>query len=480
MRGTLARLLALAPLLLGGVAAHADAVVPANGVSDSITSSFAGGPIEIDQGLGTGITGDVEAGSSASFHISNVSPSSSFRAYFVITQYNTETAYVNCITFQPVGCTNSGTWNTAAGSFDFSGTGDFTYEWNGTDGNLDDLTFDAGLWYSYSFVVVADTHSPDASLTGTFDGNTDQFFDHPCALYAAGDFSCGSISTAAFDLVGSYIPSIPDDHTTRVVDITPEGLIATSTSQTLLAQTYINEEDWDAKNSDWYLRFRYYKSAVPAWSGTFSYADTIIDLPITDADINSHIFSTTTPIEEIGTYNYVVQIRASSIADSVFGWLSAHNLLNIPGWNPGLIAEKSGTFTAGTTTAYQDLVNHITGTFSNFGSSASTTAPTASDCATFALDDCVKYLFIPSGENFNQYQDLWNQLQRKPPLGYFNLMRGALSTTTATTTATSTPVALAALAGTIVSPLRSALVYVLWLVLAVFILVRISRFDFHS
>lgn len=88
------------------------------------------------------------------------------------------------------------------------------------------------------------------------------------------------------------------------------------------------------------------------------------------------------------------------------------------------------------------------------------------------------YLFTPSADSFNQFADLKTTLENKPPFGYFtdlqkkiSLLQNGTSTDTiinASTSAAFSPV---------FSPIRTGLIWILWLMFAFWLLHRIRHLE---
>ena len=88
--------------------------------------------------------------------------------------------------------------------------------------------------------------------------------------------------------------------------------------------------------------------------------------------------------------------------------------------------------------------------------------------------DVIVYLFFPNQDNLNKFGDLWAKIQAKPPIGYFTATRSELAnigTGSASITFDTT-----AAAG-IISPLRTGLIVLLWILFAFWIFHRLRNLD---
>jgi len=129
-------------------------------------------------------------------------------------------------------------------------------------------------------------------------------------------------------------------------------------------------------------------------------------------------------------------------------------------------------------TSLNELLNNIG---SQSDCQASTGVVGYNLCKVFA------FLFSPNPRTFTDYADFFQTIERKPPFGYYGAMKDAFGTFSTTTTATSSSayIMLAAAAapeiyGTFFDQWNLDLSIILYLMLGVYIMVRITKFDFHA
>jgi len=104
-----------------------------------------------------------------------------------------------------------------------------------------------------------------------------------------------------------------------------------------------------------------------------------------------------------------------------------------------------------------------------------------STCKVFA------YLFTPRAQTLTDFTDFFSTISNKPPFGYYGAMKDAFSTISSSTAATSSSsyvVAAAAAApiiyGSFFDDWNFYLSMILYLLLGIYVLLRIAHFDFHS
>ena len=90
----------------------------------------------------------------------------------------------------------------------------------------------------------------------------------------------------------------------------------------------------------------------------------------------------------------------------------------------------------------------------------------------------LKYLFIPSTSALQNFADLGNTLQTKPPIGYFNAVSLVLSNATTTASSTFDLSNLANSAGSsVLTPLRTGFSWLLWFVFGFWVFKRFRHFS---
>ena len=97
----------------------------------------------------------------------------------------------------------------------------------------------------------------------------------------------------------------------------------------------------------------------------------------------------------------------------------------------------------------------------------------------FGLCNVFQWLFFPSSVSTDSFQSLTTTFQSKAPFAYFYSITGALNSLSATATpAFSLSTSTGALDTTIFQPLKTGLIWLLWIMFAVFCIKRIAKFDF--
>ena len=94
---------------------------------------------------------------------------------------------------------------------------------------------------------------------------------------------------------------------------------------------------------------------------------------------------------------------------------------------------------------------------------------------TDSFNKLISYLFIPSGASMNKFSTLWAPVEKKPPIGYFVLIRDRLAELGEGTAGFT-------LAGTsgltaVLSPLKTGIGFCLWLLFAFWLFKRISHLE---
>lgn len=94
---------------------------------------------------------------------------------------------------------------------------------------------------------------------------------------------------------------------------------------------------------------------------------------------------------------------------------------------------------------------------------------------TDSFNKLISYLFIPSGASMNKFSTLWAPVEKKPPIGYFVLIRERLAELGEGTAGFT-------LAGTsgltaVLSPLKTGIAFCLWLLFAFWLFKRISHLE---
>lgn len=243
--------------------------------------------------------------------------------------------------------------------------------------------------------------------------------------------------TINYNSGGSSSPS-PDyeaDLSTRVVRIFPNDVDdptqATSTNFELWSLININNDDWIADN-DWYLRFKYIRQEdLQLAVANTDLLYTEVDVPLTTWP-NFDIISATTSIEREGVYLYTVQIRTPSVINSILGWFNLNNL-----YDPGLVAEKTGSFIVGQRTRLDQYIFDMASSTSALLSDPGTFDEVADNCnpiSGFSLFGCISGLLVPNQTQISTAVDtLKSNILTKAPVGYVTRLVDIVASTGTTT-----------------------------------------------
>lgn len=173
----------------------------------------------------------------------------------------------------------------------------------------------------------------------------------------------------------------------------------------------------------------------------------------------SHIYS------QDGPYQLTAQLQRP------YTFLGTTNVLGFY-WGYTTLAEKTSTFTVGTSTELGNFMLNLRG---QPKTALASTSPNV--CipvpGLFSASDCSKMLFIP--DQIPNYGANWEAIQNKPPFGYFRTVAtilGGASTSTASTTASGLTIF-----GTIFTPFRIFFGMLIWLVFLIWIFKRTSHFQ---
>jgi hypothetical protein len=194
------------------------------------------------------------------------------------------------------------------------------------------------------------------------------------------------------------------------------------------------------------------------------------DFPLSVLDVGSASFSTTTPILTVGKYTVTTQIRRHTF------WGSLLHTIGFGGFDQGIIVSTTTSFTVSTTTTAdilrtKDITSILTGL-----TASSTSVANITECLTLNLGDCMAALFYPDQSAYDGWAQLELLFGTKPPFGYFSALGGLIGGV-----ASSTPDNAGAnvlRAG--FAPLRAGISDILWLMVAIYIIIRLARWDWQS
>jgi len=98
----------------------------------------------------------------------------------------------------------------------------------------------------------------------------------------------------------------------------------------------------------------------------------------------------------------------------------------------------------------------------------------------YSLCKLFKFLFVPSTDSLNRFQNIGDVVAEKPPFGYWNIIKGEINSIS-TSTAAFTFTGMATLSeNAVFSTIKSTLTAILWFAFAFWVLHRVRKFDFHT
>jgi len=222
-----------------------------------------------------------------------------------------------------------------------------------------------------------------------------------------------------------------NDNSTRFLELTPgnENIRATSTSNDLYADLYLNENDYIP---DSYIRLSYVRQQ------NLQSAVTNTDLLWTHLDLNdiitsgySFVATTTGSLGLEGTYLFKATLyKPSSWWSSILGWFNPFT-----NRNPDIITSTTTTFIYGEMTTFDRYVASSTEAFDDFIASSTTSYEQVKSACNpisgFDLGICLSGLFIPSSADIGYAVDQFKEnISTHFPLGYFSDFIDIISTST--------------------------------------------------
>jgi len=87
------------------------------------------------------------------------------------------------------------------------------------------------------------------------------------------------------------------------------------------------------------------------------------------------------------------------------------------------------------------------------------------------------YLFVPNPNSLNKFSELADEIENKPPLGYFTKIKEVLSGVNATGTPIFDIGNYAGFSGSIFTPIRTGITWLLWLFFGVVIFNRFRHIE---
>lgn len=86
-------------------------------------------------------------------------------------------------------------------------------------------------------------------------------------------------------------------------------------------------------------------------------------------------------------------------------------------------------------------------------------------------------LFIPKTSDFERFNDLYTGIENKPPIGYFTLVKNAINSISTSTTSTFALADLSSIEGTFLSPIKTGVSLVLWVLFLFWAFSRFRHFE---
>jgi len=362
----------------------------------------------------------------------NVSASESTQLYVTIPA-GTQRLIMSSTTAQVINTAISAQATTSKGvAIKFSaGTGNDENNWPAcSTHNLDDYTAPPNVGaYTY--------FNGSVPITNAFTPSNGANYIFFWAIPGGGCDYAQAIGYIVFTYAGggstSPSPDYEADLSTRVISIYPEDdqlVEATSTNFELWSLININIDDY-VEDNDWYVRFRYIRQEdLQLAVANTDLLYTNVDVPITQWP-NFDIVSATTSIERVGTYLYTVQIRTPSVINNILGWFNLNNL-----YDPGLVAEKSGTFIVVEPTQLDSYIESMASTTDNLILTPGTFDDVAENCnpiSGFSFTGCISGLLIPNQAQMSTAVDVAKtQILNKAPVGYVSRVVSIVSSSATT------------------------------------------------
>lgn len=226
---------------------------------------------------------------------------------------------------------------------------------------------------------------------------------------------------------------------------------------------------------------------------TVSYYITAADLAAGTTTL-SYVITTQDSIgynpAQIGT---IVATTSGSHTDTFYmgtgqaAWSAYYTLAGVAGEDPNIGAFYSiatSTFWVnGTSTLLNITTATSTGTTTNGLSLQQCKSTSLVDFSYFAcvignrLSDVFQWLFIPPQGSLNQYQNMQTTLQTKVPFGYFFLIKNAISGVNASSTSTFTLTLDQGVLAGIITPIRTALSWILLMGFGFWFYMRMKHLD---
>jgi len=277
------------------------------------------------------------------------------------------------------------TWN--AGDFSqvssrWSTTGDKTYTWDGSTGNLDGQAFNPAHWYIVR-VSVLGWIGTNIEVVG-YGVSSSEFAND--AFVRGSSVDLGSVKSLAISMQGVDIDGFgtPDDTSTRIDSVTPAGgaTIATSTAFSFGVSGYISPDDLTSGTK---IRITGSDNAYNQISSVYTAVTPQYNFEWIATSTGAFSLSTTTSVTNVGNVNIVTSIESPSFF--ILGWA-------IPYFNTTLVS-TSTTFTVSTTTSLDNVVQQFSDAYDAISVSGT---DIGSSCTIVGFDfvACISGMLVPN------------------------------------------------------------------------------------
>lgn len=141
----------------------------------------------------------------------------------------------------------------------------------------------------------------------------------------------------------------------------------------------------------------------------------------------------------------------------------------------------SNIFYVSSTMPFVPIITIPTSTITSSTIQIQTTCDPNSGFFSYSICSVIRYLFFPDAAVLNLFSGLTQPIQTKPPIGYFTSIKNALTGLTSSTPAFTIDIADDdPVKTTFFTPIRTGLIWILWLAFAFWIFHRFRHFNFTS
>lgn len=241
------------------------------------------------------------------------------------------------------------------------------------------------------FPIITFTPDPDCELGA---GNTYKFLIQSNGGHAD---TRGNGTDAYFTLYDEGGGSI-EDYTTHFISIEPVGgsTVATGSAFYLGSEFFVASEQYTEGE---YLRFKWVRNQdLQASVANSDLIWTTYDFPTSDWTVYEgyNNFATTTEIDRIGQYTFVIELRKESLVQSIVSWWGLDGLFS----NGSVIMSTTTQFIVGQRLSYDTFIASSTELGQNFFSSSTLSISDVKNYCSFSTNfsiiDCLYSLFVPT------------------------------------------------------------------------------------